>query len=520
MKMRILLVLSLALWAAPASAQYTLGGPVTLTTTAANEAACTVTSCLSVNLVLPTGQVVSNVSVQTSGTCGTCTLQLRETVDGINWVNTQLVPSTSSTAVTTISTAGIWTGSIGAAKTFLLRMSALSTGSFTVSIIASPGLGINPNASGGGGGVTSVNMTVPTGLSVSGGPITGSGTFAVSLSSTFPGSSIPAINVAASGAGGITGVMTVSNGGSGANSLTGLVLGNGTSPYTTATIGSGLSLIGGTLSASGGGGGSPCGSTTDIQINTSGGFGCDTGVFTYSTSAHTLNLGEYLSGLPINGIIVSPAGANNTGGTAGGGGVELALNPGNGGTSTGGAVNFGGTGGPIQLFAGNGGNASGGSIVSIGGTGGTVTIAAGAGGAGTSANASSGSIAFRIQGLSFNTVFSIDGNGTLETTSGNTATPTGGTYLAVVSTSGTTCGTSPTIAGNPNSWEVTVGATLAGTPSCTITFPSNVAGEWVCMANDSTTATPIQMAPNAINKTIIQGLFTSGDKIQGLCLPR
>lgn len=74
------------------------------------------------------------------------------------------------------------------------------------------------SATGGGGGgsgtVTSVALTVPTFLSVSGSPITSSGTLAVSLSGT---------------------ALPVANGGSGATTLTGYLKGNGTSAFTGAS---------------------------------------------------------------------------------------------------------------------------------------------------------------------------------------------------------------------------------------------------------------------------------------------
>ena len=102
-------------------------------------------------------------------------------------------------------------------------------------------------------GVTSVAMTVPTGLSVSGSPITSSGTLALSLST---GYSIPTTtnqtNWDAAYSNRITsatsplsissntisvGTIPVANGGTGATTLTGLVKGNGTSAFTAATAG-------------------------------------------------------------------------------------------------------------------------------------------------------------------------------------------------------------------------------------------------------------------------------------------
>ena len=62
----------------------------------------------------------------------------------------------------------------------------------------------------------------------------------------------------------------VSNGGTGVNTITGILQGNGTSPFSAITVGTGLNFSGGTLSATGGGGtwGSITGtlsSQTDLQ---------------------------------------------------------------------------------------------------------------------------------------------------------------------------------------------------------------------------------------------------------------
>jgi hypothetical protein len=137
-----------------------------------------------------------------------------------------------------------------------------------------------PQYSGGGGSgtVTSVALTAPSIFTVSGSPITTSGTLAISYSGT---------------------ALPVANGGSGATTLTGILKGNGTSAFSAATagtdyapatsgtsilygngsggfsnvtVGSGLSFITGTLSATGGGG-TPGGSNTQIQFNNSGSFG-------------------------------------------------------------------------------------------------------------------------------------------------------------------------------------------------------------------------------------------------------
>lgn len=92
------------------------------------------------------------------------------------------------------------------------------TGGTGISVSYSGG-NILVTATGGGGGsgsVTSVAASVPSFLSISGSPITTNGTLAVSYSGT---------------------ALPVANGGSGATTLTGYLIGNGTSPFTaSATI--------------------------------------------------------------------------------------------------------------------------------------------------------------------------------------------------------------------------------------------------------------------------------------------
>lgn len=101
------------------------------------------------------------------------------------------------------------------------------------------------------GTVTSVSISVPTGLSVSGSPITTSGTFAISLTG---GYIIPTVSALAAKLENITGLISA-----GSNiSITGS--GTSGSPYVISSSG-------------GGGGGTPGGVDTNLQFNDGGSFG-------------------------------------------------------------------------------------------------------------------------------------------------------------------------------------------------------------------------------------------------------
>lgn len=138
---------------------------------------------------------------------------------------------TGITGVGTL-TAGTWNGSTigigygGTGLTATPTNGQLAIGNGSGYTLANLTAGTNvsiSNTSGGitisatpaaGGTVTSVAMTVPSFLSVTGSPITTSGTLAVSLSGT---------------------ALPVANGGSGATTLTGYISGNGTSAFTAST---------------------------------------------------------------------------------------------------------------------------------------------------------------------------------------------------------------------------------------------------------------------------------------------
>jgi hypothetical protein len=122
-----------------------------------------------------------------------------------------------------------------------------------------------PQYSGGGGGsgtVTKVSVVSTNGLA--GTVANDSTTPAISLSTTVTGllkGDGTAISAAASG----TDYAPATSG-------TSILYGNGSGGFSNVTVGSGLSFITGTLSATGGGG-TPGGSNTQIQFNNSGSFG-------------------------------------------------------------------------------------------------------------------------------------------------------------------------------------------------------------------------------------------------------
>lgn len=102
-----------------------------------------------------------------------------------------------------------------------------------------------------GTGVSSVGLTMPTGFSVAGSPVTSSGTLAVSTTLNGVlhgnGSGLSASNVLLGSE--VGGTLPVANGGSGATSLTGLLTGNGTSAFTAATSANVISLWSGTCNS-------------------------------------------------------------------------------------------------------------------------------------------------------------------------------------------------------------------------------------------------------------------------------
>jgi hypothetical protein len=294
-------------------------------------------------------------------------------------------------------------------------------------------------AGGGSGTVTSVGLTMPSGLSVGGSPVTTSGTLAVTttLSGVVHGngSGFTASNVALASE--VSGTLPIANGGTNLTAAVddNVMVGNGTTwqskgltdcagatnavTYSTATNNFGCNTIAG-------GGGTPAGSNTQVQFNSSGSFGADSN-FTYSNSGtRTITLGSasvngalkaadvtsgtaptisILGSTQTSGqggdVIINAGNTNNSTSTVG---PDVKITGGTGGASggaggrvviTGGVSNTNGTGGGVELTGGIGKHATvdgdGGPITLLGGsgirggTGGLVTISGGRAGASSGA---------------------------------------------------------------------------------------------------------------------------------------
>lgn len=185
-----------------------------------------ITSASQTSIAITSGQVsglaasattdTTNASNITSGTLGSSVLSGSYT--GITGVGTLV------TGTWNASTIGIGYGGTGVTSTPANGQLLIGNGTgYTLSTLTAGTNVTVTNTAGGitisatpaaGGTVTSVDLSVPSFLSVSGNPITTSGTIAISLS----GNALP-----------------VSSGGSGATTLSGYLKGNGTSAFTAST---------------------------------------------------------------------------------------------------------------------------------------------------------------------------------------------------------------------------------------------------------------------------------------------
>jgi hypothetical protein len=112
--------------------QRTLTATGTLSVVDAGTCTTTTTGCV----ILRSGGA-RNISVQLTGTCGTCTVLFEMSVDGTTWVAQLLTPPGTAVAVSTTSAVGVWTGPVGPGA-FRARLSAWASGSFVVTARAVP----------------------------------------------------------------------------------------------------------------------------------------------------------------------------------------------------------------------------------------------------------------------------------------------------------------------------------------------------------------------------------------------
>lgn len=288
------------------------------------------------------------------------------------------------------------------------------------------------------GTVTSVALTTPSWLTVAGSPITTSGTLAVSATTgqtansflatpdgttgavtlrTIVLADIPTIPLATK----VSGTLPVANGGTNLTAATDdqTMVGNGTTWQSKAipNCGSSTQALAYDTSTNTfscqtvtGSGGTPAGSTTQVQFNNAGAFGADAG-FAYDSSTDTATFGVFNGTGTIKGedgpasgngggALIIRAGNKNSGGGGAPGALTLSGGAGTGGGATGGATTVQGgdgasssNGGALTLRGGDptaGTGQSGGAVTlrggngaSGGGNGANVTIAGGTAGGGS-----------------------------------------------------------------------------------------------------------------------------------------
>jgi hypothetical protein len=185
-----------------------------LTTDGTNTSWATVSggsgTVTSVALSAPSIFTVSGSPVTTSGTLA------------LSYSGTALPVANGGTGATTLTGVlkGNGTSAFSAATAgtdYQAPITLTTTGTSGAATFVSNVLNIPQYSGGGGSGtVTSVALTAPSIFTVTGSPVTTSGTLAISYSGT---------------------ALPVANGGSGATTLTGILKGNGTSAFTAATVG-------------------------------------------------------------------------------------------------------------------------------------------------------------------------------------------------------------------------------------------------------------------------------------------
>lgn len=252
---------------------------------AATSGAGTVTS---VGLSMPSGFSVSGSPITSSGT-----LSVTTTLNGILKGNgsgfTTATAGTDYVPITGTGATGTWAINVSGTAANLASGAAnqipYQTGSGTTSYITAPttastylqwnGTAFVWAAAAGLGTVTSVALTMPSGFTVSGSPVTTAGTLAVSTT----------LNGILKGNG--SGFTTATASTDYAPATTGtnaqLLANNGTGGFSNVTVGSGLSYSAGTLSATGGG------TTTNALTMNNGGAGAASGTTFDGSVARTIS---------------------------------------------------------------------------------------------------------------------------------------------------------------------------------------------------------------------------------------
>jgi hypothetical protein len=196
----------------------------------------------SVAATVPTGLAVAGSPITTSGTLA------------LSWSGT--IPNAQVPTPTTSALGGVQSGTAPA-------------GQFVTGVSTSGALTFGTPAQGGGGTVTSVGLTAPTGLAVSGSPVTTTGTLGLTWSGTIPNAQVPTPTASALGgvqsatapanqfATGIntSGVLTFAQPSfaniSGTLATSQLPAGTGTVTSVAATVPTGLSISGSPITTSG-----------------------------------------------------------------------------------------------------------------------------------------------------------------------------------------------------------------------------------------------------------------------------
>jgi trimeric autotransporter adhesin len=152
LKKLLLLIFTMAVLGTTAYAQ----GSYTANLTAASAACATAGSCLSV----PVNATFGGATFTLEGTFS-ATVQFEASGDGGGtWVALNVVPSNSSTAVTSATSAGVWQANVAGYTNIRMRVSTYASGT-VIAVIQLSSASARTLGGGGGGGVSSVGATSP-----------------------------------------------------------------------------------------------------------------------------------------------------------------------------------------------------------------------------------------------------------------------------------------------------------------------------------------------------------------------